>query len=210
MSNPRKPDKFQQQARAEGYEARSVYKLREIDDKLRVIPKKGGILDLGCAPGSWSRFARERGGPAVKIVGIDLQPVRNYVGEAIEGSILEVPASRFLELLGGRARLVMSDMAPSTNGNRSSDHLRQIELVRMAFSVVQEVLAHDGAFVAKIFDGSEVPTLMGELRPHFREIKRVRPEAVRQESREFFIACLGFKRASEPARDGIDAPTTLP
>jgi 23S rRNA (uridine2552-2'-O)-methyltransferase len=127
MPNPRRPDKYQQQARAEGYEARSIYKLREIDDKLRVIPKKGGILDLGCAPGSWSRFARERGGPGVKIVGIDLQPVENYVGEAIEGSILEVPASRFLELLGGRARLVMSDMAPSTNGNKSSDHLRQIE-----------------------------------------------------------------------------------
>lgn len=209
MPNPRRPDKYQHQARADGYEARSIYKLREIDDKLRVIPKKGGILDLGCAPGSWSRFARERGGPGVKIVGIDLQPVENYVGEAIEGSILEVPASRFLELLGGRARLVMSDMAPSTNGNKSSDHLRQIELVRMAFSVAQEVLAHDGAFVAKIFDGSEVPTLMAELKPWFRDMKRIRPEAVRQESREFFIACLGFKRPTEPARGEIDAPATV-
>ena len=210
MPTPRKPDKFQQQARAEGYEARSVYKLREIDDKLRVIPKKGGILDLGCAPGSWSRFARERGGPGVTIVGIDLQAVRNYVGEAIEGSILEVPTSRYLELLGGRARLVMSDMAPSTNGNRTSDHLRQVELVRMAFAVAQEVLAHDGTFIAKIFDGSEVPALMGEFRPFFRELKRVRPEAVRQESREFFVVGLGFKRPAAAPSQGFDAPPSLP
>lgn len=158
------------------------------------------------APGLVSRGSAAAG---VKIVGIDLQPVENYVGEAIEGSILEVPASRFLELLGGRARLVMSDMAPSTNGNKSSDHLRQIELVRMAFSVTQEVLAHDGAFVAKIFDGSEVPALMAELKPWFRDIKRIRPEAVRQESREFFIAGLGFKRPAEPVRGEIDAPSAL-
>jgi 23S rRNA (uridine2552-2'-O)-methyltransferase len=210
MPNPRKPDRFQQMARDEGYEARSVYKLREIDDRLRVIPRKGAVLDLGCAPGSWSRFVRERGGPSVTIVGIDLQPVRAYVGEFIEGSILETPASLLRERLGGNARLVLSDMAPATTGNKSADHLRQMELARMARQVATEVLAFEGAFVAKVFDGVEVPDFASELKPWFREVKRMRPEAVRRESREFFVVGLGFRRpATTPSIDGpAPAPYT--
>lgn len=208
MPNPRKPDRFQQMARDEGYEARSVYKLREIDDRLRVIPRKGAVLDLGCAPGSWSRFVRERGGPSLTIVGIDLQPVRAYVGEFIEGSILETPASLLRERLGGNARLVLSDMAPATTGNKTADHLRQMELARMALQVATEVLAFEGAFVAKVFDGVEVPAFASELKPWFREVKRMRPEAVRRESREFFVVGLGFRRPA--ATPSIDGPARAP
>lgn len=197
MSAPRHPDRFSRRAKDEGYAARSVYKLQEIDERWRVIPRGGRVLDLGCAPGSWSQYVVERGGPGTRLVGIDVLEVRGYPGEFIHGSILETPAEVFLAKLGGAADLVISDMAPNTSGNRSLDHLRQIGLVEMAREVALEVLRPGGAFVAKVFEGGDAHAFVESLRPHFKEVKRIKPEATRKISVEFFVVALG-KKSSAP------------
>jgi 23S rRNA (uridine2552-2'-O)-methyltransferase len=193
MSASRQPDRFSRRAKDEGYAARSVYKLQEIDQRWRVIPRGGRVLDLGCAPGSWSQYVVEKGGPGTKLVGIDVLEVRGYPGEFIHASILETSADTFREKLGGPADLVISDMAPNTSGQRSLDHLRQIALVEMARDVALQILRPGGAFVAKVFEGGDAHAFCESLRPHFREVKRIKPEATRSISVEFFVVALGRK-----------------
>ena len=188
-------DALTKQAKQEGYGARSVYKLKEMDRRFGAVGRKGPVLDLGCAPGAWSRFVRERIGKKGRLVGVDLQEVLDYPGVFLQGSITEMEPATLLNELGGRAALVLSDMAPFTTGNRFTDHVRQIELAGLALDVAIAVLQPGGTFVVKVFDGEEVPGFAARLRGHFDKQRRVRPEATRTKSVEFFLVCQGFKPA---------------
>ena len=192
MSRSRKrPDHWTRKAKKEGFGARSVYKLEELDKRFGVVPKGfGRALDLGCAPGSWSRFLRQRMGRKATLVGVDLQPVDGYPGQFIHGSALDIPAEGLLEALGGAPDLVVSDMAPNTTGSRFTDHIRQLELAEMAKARALELLKPGGGFIAKVFDGQDAHAYVQGLRPHFEKVKRVKPEATRKESVEFFVVCL--------------------
>ena len=147
MSQSRKrPDHWAKKAKKEGYGARSVYKLDEIDRRFRVVPKGRGIaLDLGCAPGSWSRFLREKMGRRATIVGVDLKDVADYPGVFVRGSFHDIGEDRFRELLGGAANLIVSDMAPNTTGARFTDHVRQLELAEGAHDPQRQVEVGVGA-----------------------------------------------------------------
>lgn len=195
MTNTRQSDRFSRKAQAEGFAARSIYKLEEIDRKHHVVPRGGRVLDLGCAPGSWSQYVASRGGPGTRLVGIDLQEVRVYPGDFVQGSILEVPLASLIERLGGPADLVLSDMAPSTTGTRRLDHYRQIELAQMALEVARRALRPGGAFVVKVFEGEDAQAYFDEVRRSFTEVRRMKPEAVRRESVEFFVVARGFRGA---------------
>ena len=127
MGHRRQQDHYGRKAKSDGYAARSVYKLEEIQKRFQVIPKNGAVLDLGCSPASWSSYVKRVGGADTTMVGIDLTEVSGYLGRQFIDSVFDVPEEDLREALGGGADLVISDMAPATSGNRFTDHVRQIE-----------------------------------------------------------------------------------
>ena len=189
-ANPyKRPDRFTRKAKAEGFAARSVYKLEEIDRRTRILGRGQRVVDLGCAPGSWSAYAATK---AARVVGVDIKAIEDFSGEFVHADIAEVPAARLLELLGGSADLVLSDMAPHTVGDRFTDHVRQVALAELARDRALELLSPGGHFVCKVFDGQDAHAFVQSLRPHFETLRRIKPEASRQTSREFYV--LGLSR----------------
>ncbi len=191
----KKPDSWTKKAKAQGYAARSVFKLDEIETRHHILPRgRGGVaLDLGCYPGSWSRWLIERG---LRVVGVDFKAPALSGGTWIEGSALDTPIADLGAALGGPADLVVSDMAPNTTGNRFVDHVRQIELADRALDVARELLAPHGAFVVKVFDGGDAPAFTARVREVFSEVKRLKPDATRDVSREFFLVGKGRRVVS--------------
>jgi 23S rRNA (uridine2552-2'-O)-methyltransferase len=197
--NPyRRPDRFTVEAKEQGYAARSVFKLREIQDRLRILHPGQRVVDLGCSPGSWLAYAAEQVGARGLVLGVDIEeptgfPRDGRPGPVLVKSALEVTPEEILEALGGPADVVLSDMAPRTTGDPTGDHFVQIELATRALELAAAVLAPGGTFVCKVFDGQDAPAFANAVRARFDELKRQRPEAVRQNSREFFLVALGFK-----------------
>ena len=186
-------DHYSKRAQQEGYAARSVYKLQEIQKKWRILTRGQRVVDLGCAPGSWSRYAYEQIGHQGVLVGIDIQEVAGFPGQFLQTSIEEVGIEEMRGFLGGDADLVISDMAPSTTGNRFTDHVRQIALIEAGRDLSLAVLKPGGHFVAKVFEGQDAHGFVQSLRPHFETVKRLKPKATRGRSVEFFVAAMGKK-----------------
>jgi 23S rRNA (uridine2552-2'-O)-methyltransferase len=191
MGHRRHQDHFGKRAKADGFAARSVYKLEEIQKRFTLIPRNGRVVDLGCSPGSWTSYVKQVGGADTRTVGIDLDEVGGYLGHQFVGSVFDISAEDILEVLGGPADLVMSDMAPNTSGNRFTDHVRQIELAEQARVLAQALLAPGGNFIAKVFEGEEAPDFVARVRADYGKTKRVKPKATRKESVEFFVVALG-------------------
>lgn len=191
MSIYKRADSWTRRAKEQGYAARSVFKLDEIEARARILPRRGGrVLDLGCYPGSWSRWLLERG---MDVVGVDLRAPELSGGRWIVASALEVPVEDLRTALGGAADLVVSDMAPNTSGNRFVDHARQIALADRALEVASALLdpSGPGAFVVKVFDGQDAPAYVDRVRAVFRDVKRIKPDATRDRSVEFFLVGKG-------------------
>jgi 23S rRNA (uridine2552-2'-O)-methyltransferase len=189
-------DRFNQKAKAEGYRARSVYKLSEIQRRFRPFKQGQRVIDLGCAPGSWSRYAQQQVGRRGAVVGIDLQEVASLAGcTLLQADVYAITTAELLEHLGGPADLVMSDMAPNTTGDKFGDHVRQVEICRRALEVATEALTPGGHFICKVFEGEDAPGFVADVRKRFGKVKRIRPEAVRRESVEFFVLGMGFQPA---------------
>ncbi len=194
-------DRFNQAAKEDGYRARSVYKLSEVQKRFRPLSQNQRVLDLGCAPGSWSRYAREQVGGNGVVVGLDLQHVPSLAGVTLlQGDAFDFPVDTLLEALGGPADVVLSDMAPNTTGDRFGDHVRQIRTARQALAVAESVLKPGGHFVCKVFDGEDAHDFVMDVRKQFGKVKRLRPEAVRRTSVEFFLVALDLARRSPTGR----------
>jgi 23S rRNA (uridine2552-2'-O)-methyltransferase len=194
VTNPyRRPDRFTRQARAEGYAARSVYKLDDIQQRHKLFRPGQRVVDLGCFPGSWSRFLLQTVGRSGRVVGVDLEEPQLPGGTWIVRSVLEVSAEELRAALGGPADAVVSDMAPRTTGQRLHDHVLQIELADRALELAVALLAPGGSFVCKVFDGEDAPAFVDRVKARFERLKRARPEAVRKNSREFFVVAEGFR-----------------
>lgn len=191
----KRPDHFTKKAKAAGFEARSVFKLEEIDQRFSLTRPGGVAVDLGCFPGSWSRYLIQR---RMKVVGVDLKAPEFGGGRWIARSVMEVEAD---ELLAGgeRVDLFCSDMAPNTSGDRFTDHVRQIRLAERALSLARECLRESGSFVVKVFDGEDAPTFQKDVATSFAEVKRVKPDATRDRSVEFFLVGKGFRRPATGA-----------
>lgn len=185
----RRQDSFGKRARREGFPARSVYKLEEIDRRMRLLRRGMRVLDLGAAPGSWTLYAAQKVDREGKVVAIDLKPHEGAMPANVDfrvADVREVDA----ESLGGQFDLVLSDMAPKTSGMRDADQYRSFELFCTAVDVAERVLVPGGAFVGKIFQGAEFEDARARLREVFAKEKIIRPKATRDESYELFLCGL--------------------
>jgi 23S rRNA (uridine2552-2'-O)-methyltransferase len=195
MAGTRRPqDHFGDRAKREGYPARSVYKLQEIDRRVQLLRRGQRVLDLGAAPGSWTLYAAERVGREGSVLGIDLNEARVALPPQVAFRALDVFAMDVRAELGEAAfDVVMSDMAPHTSGQRHRDQFGSYELYMRALAIAGEVLAPGGAFVGKIFQGPELEDARAATRSQFSKVKIVKPEASRSESFEIFLVGQGAK-----------------
>ncbi|WP_404711141.1 RlmE family RNA methyltransferase [Sphingomonas sp. MMS24-J13] len=189
-------DPYVRRAKAEGYRSRAAYKLIELDERFHLLRGVKRVIDLGIAPGGWSQVVR-RQNAHTRIVGIDLLPTDPIEDVTIlEMDFMDDKAPALLaEELGGKADLVMSDMAANTVGHQQTDHLRTMGLVEAAAMFAGEVLAPGGAFVAKVLAGGADHALVAELKRMFTTVKHAKPPASRKDSSEWYVIAQGFKGA---------------
>ena len=189
------------EARKRGYPARSVFKLEEIDRRFRVLRSGLRVLDLGCAPGSWSLYAAKKAGATGVVVGIDLQACDLQPREGlvlVQGDAFELEAPLLREKTDGRCPpfdVVLSDMAPRTTGIKSADHAASIDLCDRALFVAGEQLVEGGALVVKVFEGPEREAFEDRVRQQFEDLRRLRPRGTRSRSVEVFVVARGRRMA---------------
>ena len=186
-------DSFFRKARNEGFAARAVYKLEDIDKRARLFHAGARVLDLGCRPGSWMQYAVKAVGPHGKVVGVDRLPLPAPVPGA-HVILADIYTLSDEELLCGLAAydVVLSDMAPDTTGIRATDQARSANLVEEALSRSERLLAPLGAFVAKVFQSPEVERLRKRMGERFKDVKLLKPEASRQQSTELYLVGKNF------------------
>jgi 23S rRNA (uridine2552-2'-O)-methyltransferase len=188
----RPQDHFGDRAKREGYPARSVYKLQEIDRRTQLLRRGQRVLDLGAAPGSWTLYAAERVGREGKVLSLDLNDARIQLPAQVTFRVLDVFAVDARAEFGSAAfDVVLSDMAPHTSGQRHRDQFGSYELYMQALRVAREVLVPGGAFVGKIFQGPELEAARAATRAAFERVRIVKPDASRDESFEIFLVGSG-------------------
>jgi 23S rRNA (uridine2552-2'-O)-methyltransferase len=197
-------DPYVKLAQKEGYRARAAYKLKEIDETLKLVKPGHVVVDLGCTPGAWGQYLRRRLAPQGAaagelngtIIGLDLLPMEPIEGvQFILGDFRENEVLAQLEaLLQGRpVDLVVSDMAPNLSGITSVDSARVEELVNLAIDFCQQHLKPSGSLVAKVFHGSGYNELVHLFRANFQVVKPLKPKASRDRSSETFLIGTGLK-----------------
>ncbi len=202
-------DPYVARARREGFRGRAAFKLIELDDRFRFLVPGARVIDLGCAPGGWLQVAVDRvnalgtkqGKKKGFVLGIDLQEVEPIAGaEAHVLDFLEDGAEeKVKEWLGGRADVVMSDMAASSSGHKQTDHLRIMALCEAAGFFAFDVLEEGGTFVAKVLAGGAEGELQQILKQRFTKVYNVKPPASRADSSEKYVVALGYR--SPPSND---------
>jgi len=194
-------DPYTRRARREDFRSRAAYKLLQVNKRFRVIHQGDAVLDLGCAPGGWSQVAVQLVGPKGLVVGVDLDEVVPFPGLTFVRGDLNSETTQAAAracLLGRRANVVLSDMAPNISGNYGLDHLRSMMLAKLAVDFGLPLLAEGGHLVVKTFDGEDLSDLVARLRARFARIKRFRPEATRKASSEVYVVALGHDGNGPP------------
>ncbi len=190
-------DHYFLKAKRENYPARSVYKLKELDAKFRLLWPGMRVLDLGAAPGSWSLGAAEKVGAKGLVLACDIQSTETVFPPQVlfmQEDVFQRSAAfeaRLREL--GPFDLVISDMAPRTTGARFTDQARSLELAQEALAVACLHLKQGGSFVVKIFMGPDIQELLTPMRKAFGTVKSFKPKSSRAESKETFFTALGFR-----------------
>ena len=199
MSSYERPDFWAQKAKKEGYPARSVYKLKEIDSKFGLVRKGSRVLDIGAAPGSWSLWVLERLGGTGFLAAVDLQdlavPLPGPASLFVRGNLYDAQVRARL-LAAGPFDLVLSDAAPATTGNRLVDQAASEGIVEAVVDYALASLVSGGSLVAKIFQGGAEGALLKRLRGSFEQARGFKPEACRSESFETYLVAKGFRGAS--------------
>lgn len=187
-------DQFFKKAKAEGYLARSAYKLKEIQERRKLFGSGSRVLDLGCAPGAWVQVALESVGPRGVVVGIDLKEVREHFADnahILKGDIYATPAETLLGQSGIKFDAVLSDMAPDTTGH--GDHFLSVRLCRRVLDLLPALLKPGGSVVMKVFEGEEYPQLLKDTARLFSSAKGFKPKSSRDVSVEMYIIGEGYK-----------------
>jgi 23S rRNA (uridine2552-2'-O)-methyltransferase len=188
-------DPYVAEARRLGYRSRAAFKLIEIDERFRLLRPGQHVVDLGCAPGGWTQVAVARVGGYGIVVGVDAVETAPLPGAILLTADVRDPATlaAIRAALGGRADVVLSDMAPATIGHAATDHLRIVALAEEAFAVASQILQPGGAFVAKVFQGGAEGALLAGLKRDFAELRHAKPPASRAESAETYVVATGFR-----------------
>ncbi|MFH1980427.1 MAG: RlmE family RNA methyltransferase [Pseudomonadota bacterium] len=188
-------DHYTRQAKKDHFPARSVYKLQELQQKFKLLKKGDRVLDLGCAPGSWTKYAAGIVGSGGRVVGVDLTAVAiDLPPQAVTmvGDAFDLPPA-VLDTAGGVFTVVLSDMAPSTTGIKNVDATRSEALCESALETARQHLAPGGVFVCKIFQGADFNSVIQAVRQLFDKQKTFKPQSTRKASKEIFIIGLGKK-----------------
>ncbi len=198
-------DRYFRRAKEEGYRARSAYKLLQIQERFHLMRRGDVVIDLGAAPGSWSQVAAQFVGPRGRVIAVDRQPITPLPGVSILRGDITAPElpTLLLQMAGGQVDVVLSDAAPNTSGIRLRDHAMSVALVYAALELARHLLKEGGHFVAKVFEGEDLPQLLTELRRHFARVKPFYPDATRREGREVFLVCMHRNSTQGP---GIQVP----
>ena len=195
-------DAHYRRAKAQGFRARSAYKLAELDDRYRLLRRGDRVVDLGAWPGGWLQVALERVGPSGRLVGIDLVPIeplpaRNVtlmVGDVRDADVRD----RINDLVGGLADVVLSDVAPKLTGVRDVDDARCAEVFGAVLSALPALLRPGGGALVKVFMDAAYRENLARLRARFDEVMSTRPEASRRGSAELYAIARGFRGATLP------------
>ena len=192
--NKQRRDIYVRQSKVDGYRARSVYKLIEIDKKFKIF--KGGLLviDIGAAPGSWSQYASKivKNGKTVSIDLKEMEPIPNTI--QIKGDFTENKIQQEIKnILPGNVDVVMSDMAVNTTGIKDIDSIQTGELCKQSMIFSKEVIKNQGFFISKIFMGSTFNEIVALGKKIFREVKVFKPKSSRKDSKESFIICKNLR-----------------
>jgi 23S rRNA (uridine2552-2'-O)-methyltransferase len=196
-------DPYVQRAKREGYRGRAAFKIQEIDDKFRFLVPGARVVDLGCAPGGWCQVAvprvnalgEKQGKRVGNILGIDLQEVETIPGTELHVlDFMEDDAdAKVKDWLGGKADVVLSDMAAASSGHKQTDHLRIMALCEAAAYFAFDVLEEGGTFVAKVLAGGAEGDLQKVLKQKFTKVSYMKPGASRSDSSEKFLVASGFR-----------------
>ncbi len=193
-------EKYFKKAKAEGYRARSAYKLLQIQKRFRIIKRGDVVVDLGAAPGSWSQVAAKIVGKQGQVVALDLQPIDPIPGVTVlQGDMTDAAIqAQVTEVSGEHAiDVVLSDAAPATTGIKLHDHAVSMELTRAAFTLACQHLSSGGHLVIKVFEGPDLQKVFKEIKRAFRSARIFAPDASRKGSRETFIVAQNFKLSGE-------------
>ena len=188
--NKQNRDQYVRQSRAEGYRSRAIYKLKEIDEKYKILKNGIKLIDLGAAPGSWSQYAAKK----IKngtILSIDLKEIIEIENIfKIKGDFTELESqNKIKKYFNDKVDVILSDMAVNTSGNKYLDSNSTGELCISAIKFSRNMLKSKGIFVSKLFMGSSFNDIMKEAKATFKEIRIYKPQASRKESKENFIIC---------------------
>lgn len=192
--NPK--DHYFEKAKAQGFKARSIFKLEEIDSSLRIIKPESIVLDLGCAPGSWLQYVAKHLGKKGAALGVDLTPVPEKFHERIKtvaDDCFKLTKEKIAEHLKELVTdfngfdVVLSDMAPKTSGIKHVDQVRSLGLAMQALSIAEELLKPGGHVVIKVFAGGEVNEMVQKMKTLFKTVKQMRPKSIRTISKEFYV-----------------------
>jgi 23S rRNA (uridine2552-2'-O)-methyltransferase len=192
-------DYYFKKAKKDKYPARSIYKLEEAQKKHRLLRRGESVLDLGACPGSWSLYAAKEVGAEGLVVGVDLKSWQAASREGARihslcGDIYAQDTVDRIRELRAHYRVVISDMAPQTTGNKLADHQRSLDLARRALELATEFLEPRGNFYCKVFEGEDFKEFVNQVRGRFTTVKIVKPKSSRSESREVFVLGMGYKR----------------
>lgn len=191
-------DPFTRKAQRENYEARSVYKLKEINEREKIFNGVRTVLDLGAAPGSWTQFCLERA-PNAKIIAIDITPlnVKHDRLTFIQKPVEEIDFSSVF--CDEKVDLFLSDMAPKTSGIHDADVARSFDLACLALETAKKHLRQKGTLVVKLFMGESFKEFEELLKKYFSVVRMLRPESTRKRSREIYFIAKEFKGVPENA-----------
>ena len=193
-------DYYSRKAKKEKYPARSIYKLEEAQLKYKFLRWGDSVLDLGCYPGSWSLYASEVIGPKGIVVGVDLQQADQAArpgGAPIHWlcqDILEPELISKVRKFRPAFKVIVSDLAPKTTGNKWADAQRSLDLVRQTLSLAEVLLLNKGHYICKVFQGGDFPDFVAEVKKRFAMAKVLKPKSSRIESREVFVLGMDYKK----------------
>jgi len=195
-------DHFHQRAKREGFRSRAAYKLLEIQQSQRLLRPGQRVIELGCWPGGWLQVAAQAVGPAGRVVGVDLAAIDPPLDDenvfALLGDFTQpTVVKQLIELLGGRAEVLLCDAAPKLTGIRDTDHAREGALLEAVEAILGQLLAPGGTLLTKILDGPDATDVDRRLRKRFESAKTVKPKASRRGSSERYLLGRGYKDPSK-------------